>query len=124
MKGKKMSTFVGDSTYVRACLHIEIPCGPITKHAERKCRKLRMGQVAFSPELQHASRTIRAVTVLLRKKEGHKVSSRLLARSLQKVSLASSLLGRTTDHIKSLLKQSYDEYFKIKKSTLHLEGVT
>jgi len=40
----------------------------ITKYAERKCIKLRMGQVAFSPELQHASRTIRAVTLLLRKK--------------------------------------------------------
>jgi hypothetical protein len=29
MKEKKMSTFVGDSTYVRAHLHIEVPCGPI-----------------------------------------------------------------------------------------------
>jgi hypothetical protein len=25
-----MSTFVGDSPYVRARLHIEVPCGPIT----------------------------------------------------------------------------------------------
>jgi hypothetical protein len=29
MKEKKKSTFVGDSTYVRARLHIEVPCSPI-----------------------------------------------------------------------------------------------
>ena len=39
----------------------------ITVEAERKCRKLRMGQVAFSPALQEVNRQIAAYT-LLRKK--------------------------------------------------------
>jgi len=32
--------------------------------AEKKCRKLRMGNVSFSPEIQQASRTIRAWDLL------------------------------------------------------------
>ena len=41
----------------------------ITQEAERKCRKLRKGQVAFSPALQRASRVIKAYLLLLKKKK-------------------------------------------------------
>jgi hypothetical protein len=53
-----------------------------TEEAERKCHKLCKGQVAFSPDLQSASRVIKVFTLPLRKKQCRKVSSRLIARSL------------------------------------------
>ena len=36
----------------------------ITQEAEKRCRKLRMGQVSFSPELRQASRGIKIFTLL------------------------------------------------------------
>jgi hypothetical protein len=48
----------------------------ITAEAEKKCRKLRKGQVAFSPELQQASRTMKAYSLIHKKLLGRKVSSR------------------------------------------------
>lgn len=55
--------------------------------AERKCRKLRMGNVDFSPTIQLAMRQIRAWSLLIKKKKGLKVSSRLLARTLKKAAI-------------------------------------
>jgi hypothetical protein len=46
--------------------------------AQSKCRKLRMGQVAFSPELNQCRHIIHAWSLLLQKAKGGKVSSRLL----------------------------------------------
>jgi hypothetical protein len=59
----------------------------ITAEAEKKCRKLRKGQVAFSPALQQAMRTTKVYTLLHRKAEGKKVSSRLLSRAIHKAKL-------------------------------------
>jgi len=56
----------------------------ITEHAEQKCRKLRKGQVAFSPELQQASSLIKAYNLCLKRSQGRKVSSRLMSRTLKK----------------------------------------
>jgi hypothetical protein len=56
----------------------------ITIAAEQKCRKLRKGQVAFSPELQLASNKIRAYIFLIKRKKGEKLSSMQLARTLRK----------------------------------------
>jgi hypothetical protein len=46
--------------------------------AERKCRKLRMGQVDFSPEIQKAKLVIYAWSLLYKRANGGKVSSRLI----------------------------------------------
>jgi len=52
----------------------------ITTSAEKKCRKLKKGQVAFLPILQTAMRQIKCYSLLIKKKQGQKESSRLLAR--------------------------------------------
>jgi hypothetical protein len=73
----------------------------ITAEAEKKCRKLRTGQVAFSSELQQASRTIKAYSLIHKKLLGRKVSSRLIRRSLQKAGIDShnSYYTIEKDHI-------------------------
>jgi hypothetical protein len=46
--------------------------------AEKRCCKLRKGQVAFSPQLQTVCRRIKAWSLLLKKAKGLKISSRLI----------------------------------------------
>jgi len=54
---------------------------------ERTCRKLRAGQVAFSPSLKVCMATIKAWSLLLKRAQGRKVSSRYLDRTLKKAGL-------------------------------------
>jgi hypothetical protein len=81
----------------------------ITRFAEKRCRKLRKGQVAFSLELQQASRAI----------AGGRVSSRLLARTLRKVKLPADCRLYSSKQLKIGLQRSYQEYYAIKK--VHIE---
>jgi hypothetical protein len=71
--------------------------------AERKCRKLRVGQVAFSPELQKVRRDIAAWKLLLKKSKGLKVSSRFLDRTLKKSNISPSARSLDTDSISEKL---------------------
>ena len=50
------------------------------KTAEKKCRKLKMGAVKWSPELQLARDTITYYSLSLRKKLGRKVSTKIIYR--------------------------------------------
>lgn len=54
----------------------------ITRAAEKKCRKLCTGQVAFSPEIQQAHQIIKAWTLLKKRSQEGKISSRLTTRAL------------------------------------------
>jgi hypothetical protein len=69
----------------------ELRC-QVTSAAEHKCRKLRKGNVAFSPELNAARIVIKAWSLLLQKAKGSKVSSRLISRTLKKANLPDSYL--------------------------------
>jgi hypothetical protein len=98
----------------------------ITAEAEKKCRKLRKGQVAFSPELQQASRTIKAYSLIQKKLLGKKVSSRLIRRSLKKAGIPTNVHGLSIEEIKTKLKDAYNSYYTIKKDHIakrqtHLE---
>jgi hypothetical protein len=88
----------------------------ISAHAERRCRKLRMGQVAFSPPVQKAHRSIKAWSVILKKSKGMKVSSRLLQRSMRKANLDKSMKHVNANTSKENLKQAYKHYYSIKGS--------
>lgn len=55
-------------------------CTDLMLAAERQCRKLRMGKVPFSPTAMKAALAKSYWKLLLRKKSGHSVSSRLLQR--------------------------------------------
>jgi len=64
----------------------ELRC-QITAKGELKCRKLRKGNMAFSPTLNNARLVIKAWSLRMQRANGHKVSSRLIARTLKKDSL-------------------------------------
>jgi hypothetical protein len=57
-------------------------------HAEKKCRKLRTGRVAFSPTLKLYMSQIKAWTLLQKRSSGGKESSRYLDRTLKKAGLS------------------------------------
>jgi hypothetical protein len=90
----------------------------ITRAAEKCCRKLRKGQVSFSPALQQFSRKINSFLGLLKKISGKKYSSRSLQRSLQRSlhrsGLPKTVYALTSDELKQALKACYTEYFSIK----------
>jgi hypothetical protein len=88
----------------------------ITTEAEKKCRKLRKGQVVFSLALQQAMRTIKVYTLLHRKAEGRKVSSRLLSRAIHKANLTPAVHALSIADLKVQLQESYKQYYTIKKN--------
>ena len=49
-------------------------------YADKRCRRLFRGEVAFTPELKARVASVRAWKLIVRKKEGWKVSSRLIVR--------------------------------------------
>jgi hypothetical protein len=71
--------------------------------AERKCRKLRMGQVSFSPEIQKAKFCTYTWQLLYKKVKGNKVSSRLIVRTLKKVSIDRHMRKRGINFIEEQL---------------------
>ncbi len=87
-----------------------------TSIAEKKCRKLRMGQVAFSPALQIASRKINAWSLLQKKAKGMRISSRYLSRMLRKASIPIAARTASLESMEDRLKSAYQEYYSIKKN--------
>ena len=81
--------------------------------AEKKCRKLSMGNVPWTPDLTVARARVQFWTLLQTRKKGRKVSSRLLARTRQKANLPTGQY--TTEKIKEALKEAYEEYWTLKK---------
>jgi len=90
------------------------------EEAEKKCRKLRAGQVAFSPQLQQVRRNIAAWRLLSRKKKGLKVCSRFLDRTLAKSTLPSSVKSLDGFSISEKFVEEYKEYYSIKWQHIEL----
>ena len=89
-------------------------------YAEKKCHKLWMGQVAYSPQVRQASRLINAWILLEKKVKGLRTSSRLLSRALKKASLTSEVRALSLQDIKDNLKLAYQDYYKLKGSDKEL----
>ncbi len=88
--------------------------------AERRCRKLRMGQVAFSPSVQAAMRSINAWSMLIRRVKGLRVSSRLLQRTMRKASLEPVIKTLGIKFMEENLHLAYRHYYDIKGHHLSL----
>jgi hypothetical protein len=79
------------TTFLRTFYVVFVPVGPLPRifpnsekvMAEKKCRNIRAGQVAFSPTLVAAWNKIHAWKLLRKKLSGKKVNSRYLQRSLK-----------------------------------------
>ena len=82
------------------------------KVAEKKCRKLKMGAVKWSPELQLARDTITYYSLTLRKKLGRKVSTKIIYRLSKKVNRNATNLSK--EELKLEVDKAYKQY-KLKK---------
>jgi hypothetical protein len=86
------------------------------KIAVRKCRKLRMGQVDFSPTIQLFMRKINAWQLLYKRAQGKKVSSRLLSRSIKKAKIDSSNRIMGKEYLQEQLHSAYKNYYQAKSN--------
>ena len=84
--------------------------------AEKKCRKLRMGNIDYSPEIQAARLLITAWHLIQKRANGQKVSSRLLQRTLKKASLNPILRTSSLQTCQENLKMAYKQYYSLKGS--------
>jgi len=85
-----------------------------TAFAEKRCRKLRIGQVAFSPELNFSRLKIKAWLLLISKYKKRKVNSRLLKRALKKAGLPIAVRGLPEVDQQDRLQEEYKVYYQIK----------
>jgi hypothetical protein len=92
------------------------------EQAEKSCRKLKMGQVAFSPTVQAARINIYAWTLLLRRSSGHKVSSRLITRVLKKAKVPTTSRGHSEQDCRAKLKEAHRSYYSLRKSAPELRA--
>jgi len=92
----------------------------VTASAEAKCRKLRTGQVAFSPELNEARSIIKAWSLLVNKAKGQKVSSRMISRALKKTTLPTEVIRYKETLLQEKLKEAYQSYYRIKGNAKEL----
>jgi len=86
----------------------------VTEVAEAKCRKLRKGNVAFSPILNATRLQVQAWNLVLCKVKGQKVSSRLISRSLKKANLSQDFHSYSSKQIQGFLKEAYKSYYEQK----------
>ena len=82
----------------------------IVLRAERKCRKLKTGQVPYAPEdVQRHGKEIRLWSMIIAKKSGKKVSTRLIARHAHAISI-SNYMNHTLDAIKRMRANAWKQY--------------
>jgi len=92
-----------------------------TAFAKRRCRKLRMGQVAFSLELNLSRLKIKAWLMLLTKVRKRKISSRLIKRTLKKANISSNARGLPEEELQECLKKEYKLYYQLKGDATQLQ---
>ena len=88
------------------------------KKAERKCRKLHMGGVPWSPEIQRARTTILYIKLILRRRRGRRVSARTLIRLQSKLGISYEQV--TDDNLLQFLDKAFQYYKKMKKKAVDL----
>jgi hypothetical protein len=84
------------------------------RYADKKCRKLRMGGIPYSPELSLARTKILLWKTIISWKKGRKTNKKYLLRLEKKASLTGSR-NTTITNAKTALAQAYAEYWDIKK---------
>ena len=109
-----ISTFPPSNEYIKIYEEMDQLRRIGTHHAEKKCRKLRMGQVDFSPTIQRCMRAINTWALLIKKAKGGKVSSRMLARSLKKANISSHNRIMGLGYLQEQLHSAYKAYYQAK----------
>ena len=84
------------------------------RYAEKRCRKLKFGEVPYTPQLSMAGKTINLWNNVIRKKKGCKISSRYINRIAKKLGIQKPMTLSLSDCEKER-KLISAEYRKIKK---------
>ena len=82
--------------------------------AEKKCRKLKMGNIKWSPEVQQARDRIEYFKASLSKARGTKVSARFLIRLGQQC--GANGRGMTINELEKATHNAYEEYKEVRKT--------
>ena len=85
------------------------------KLAEKHCRKLKMGEIPWTPELQRVRNRIEYLTLSMRRKLGQKVHAITLIRTGKKASM--NVEVNTAKEIEKMIKDEYKIYRKLKKAS-------
>jgi hypothetical protein len=83
--------------------------------ANKSCRKLKMGEVPFSPTLIIAWNWIKALQLIKKKLSGRRVGSRFLHQAIKAANLSIDLSTTTTSDIEQDLSKAWTTYKLIKK---------
>ena len=83
--------------------------------AEKKCRKLKTGQVEFSPTIQHHRNLIRFWKLLQKRKLGYRIDTKYLSRWERKLQIQNSF-SIPLSEIQSNLKLAHSTYNTLKKA--------
>ena len=86
--------------------------------ANRKCRKLPTGAITWSPLVQKARDLVEIWGLLLKKKEGRRISSCLLSRGMACHHLVFQVQDITITHIIEKKKEALKEYCLLQKSSV------
>ena len=83
-------------------------------YADKKCRKLKMGEVPWSRTLQKAMDTIALWKAVISRKRGTRVSTRFISRLEKHADVENSLRG-TLIQAQQYMKQAISRYYTLKK---------
>lgn len=83
-------------------------------HAEKKCRRIRMGEVPFSDTLIKAGMKIRVWNLVIRHKERNTVNTRTIRRLAKKCKLQ-QVLSESIETARQKLEEAWKQYKKYKK---------
>ena len=92
--------------------HLRVKC---LLQAERKCRRLKTGNIEFSPLLQHQRDLIRFWKMIKKRKAGHKIDTRYLSRWERKLKLTDTF-HTPLNTINSNIKSAVTQYLLLKKN--------
>jgi hypothetical protein len=85
------------------------------KEADRRCRKLKMGQVQWTPEVSETNEVINSIRLILKKKKGGKVKMSLIKRTLKKAKLSKSLINKSETELHLMEAEAHMERRTYKK---------
>ena len=89
------------------------------KYAEKKCRKLKMGGVAWSPKIQKARDRILFWTLLIRRRKGCHIGMRRILRIKKKLKINGEK-EMLMKELQSKLDEAYQKYKALKKDAYDL----
>ena len=82
-------------------------------HAESKCRKLKMGSIRWSPQIQESMDMIKYLKLTISRKMGRKVTARLLIQLSKKLKVNRE--RKSIEELKVLLGEAYETFKRLKK---------